>query len=123
MIDIPALEQTLEVELRHCRPCGHGAKKMTVDLIAKLRGLLPDGWRVVNDTRLKKKFTFTDYELFVGFIADVCDETKRRRHPACIDACGVALTVELTLYTHRIDGLTAHDWIAAAVCDNIYTGG
>jgi len=74
-----------------------------------------EGWSVVDDHHLHKDFVFENfadalaYTNAVGAIAE-----EQGHHPDIYLAWG---KVGITIWTHKIDGLTEGDFILAAKCD------
>jgi len=99
---------------RNCVPCKGGVPPLTA---AEIRPLLEqlDGWRVGNDHHLEKAFELRNFaaalELVnrIGAIAEA-----QNHHPDIALAWG---RVGVTIWTHKIDGLTESDFIFAAKCD------
>jgi 4a-hydroxytetrahydrobiopterin dehydratase len=67
---------------------------------------------------LTRKFTFPDFKTALDFVnraGAVAEE--QGHHPDILLAWG---RVDLTLWTHSIDGLTQSDFIMAAKMDKLY---
>ncbi len=83
-------------------------------LITKLQAEL-EGWEVVNEHHLRKEYKFKDFketQTFVNRVADLAEE--QWHHP---DICFGWGRAEVTIWTHKIDGLTESDFILAAKID------
>ena len=82
--------------------------------VTKLHSEL-DGWEVVNEHHLRKEYTFNDFketQTFVNRVGDLAEE--QWHHP---DICFGWGRAEVTIWTHKIDGLTESDFILAAKID------
>ncbi len=77
-------------------------------------------WTAVNEHHINRTFTFPDFKQaldFVNRVGNVAEE--QRHHPDILLGWGKA---EITLWTHKIDGLTHSDFILAAKIDQLYPG-
>jgi len=86
------------------------------DEITPLQSQL-DGWQVVNEHHLKKEFKFKDFKDTQTFVDQVCDLAEAQWHHP--DICFGWGRAEITIWTHKIDGLTESDFILAAKIDGL----
>ena len=103
-----------ELADRQCVPCRGGVPPLAGDEIGKLQSQLA-GWEVVNEHHLRKEYKFKDFkeaQAFVNRIGDVAEQ--QGHHP---DICYGWGRAEITIWTHKIDGLTESDFILAAKID------
>ena len=103
-----------ELADKQCIPCRGGVPPLPGDEIAKLQAQL-DGWEVVNQHHLRKEYKFEDFkesQAFVNRVGELAEE--QRHHP---DICFGWGRAEITIWTHKIDGLTESDFILAAKID------
>jgi len=101
---------------RECVPCRGGVPPLTGEEIGKLLPQLK-GWEVVDEHHLKKTFKFSNFresQNFVNRVGDLAEE--QRHHPEICFGWGVA---EITIWTHKIDGLTESDFVLAAKIDRL----
>jgi 4a-hydroxytetrahydrobiopterin dehydratase len=99
---------------RNCVPCRGGVPALTADAIAPLLAQL-DGWRVVDEHHLEKRYAlanFADALALVNRIGAIAE--AQHHHPDLFLAWGV---VGVTIWTHKINGLTESDFVLAAKCD------
>ena len=103
---------------KHCIPCRGGSPPLSEKEIAPLLSQLKDGWRVVQGHHLEKEYTFRDFKSALDFVVKVgaCAE-QEGHHPDITLAWG---KVVITLWTHKIDGLTESDFVLALMCDREY---
>ncbi len=83
--------------------------------IAPFLEQLGGGWKVINGHHLEKEFTFSNFAealAFVNQIGAIAEE--QGHHPDILLAWG---RVKITLFTHKINGLTESDFILAAKLD------
>ena len=102
-----------------CIPCRGGIPPLRGEQITRLQ-MKVSGWSVVDEHHLVKDFTFPDFATgltFVNRAGAIADE--QGHHPDVHLSWG---RVEITLWTHKIDGLTESDFIMAAKIDEL-TGG
>ena len=99
---------------RTCVPCRGGIPPLRGDHIRELLAEL-DGWEVVDEQHLRKFYKFKNFReafAFVGRVSEVAE--AQQHHPNICFGWG---RVEITLWTHAIDGLTESDFILAAKID------
>ncbi len=99
-----------------CVPCRGGVPPLQRDAILKLLTEIPE-WEVPNDHHLFRVFRFPDFKKALDFVnrAGAIAE-EQGHHPDLLLARG---KVEVTIYTHKIDGLTESDFVLAAKLDRI----
>ena len=105
-----------DLSSRQCIPCRGGVPPLQGQEITNLLMEL-DGWEVVNQHHLKKTFSFANFreaQQFVNRIGDLAEE--QGHHP---DICFGWGRAEITIWTHKIDGLTESDFILAAKIDKL----
>jgi len=79
--------------------------------------LVPE-WKAVNNHHIVRAFTFPDFKQALDFVnraGAVAEE--QGHHPDILLTWGKA---EVTLWTHKIDGLSESDFIMAAKLDRAY---
>ena len=93
-----------------------GVPPLAEDKVSELLKQL-DGWEVVNNHHLSKEFKFGDFketQAFVNRVGEIAEE--QWRHPDICYGWGRAV---ITIWTHKIDGLTESDFILAAKIDQL----
>ena len=101
---------------KDCIPCRGGVPPLQGEEIAKL---LPEvnGWEVVNGHHLKKNYGFANFREALAFVNQVGELAEEQGHHP--DVCFGWGTAEITIFTHKIDGLTESDFILAAKIDQL----
>jgi len=109
-------EHLMALSEQTCVPCRGGVPALTADEIVPLAAQI-DHWTVVRNHHLKKDFPFPDFASALAFVNAVgtIAETQSH-HPDIALAWG---KVSVTIWTHKIDGLTESDFILAAKVDAI----
>jgi 4a-hydroxytetrahydrobiopterin dehydratase len=105
-----------ELSSRQCIPCRGGVPPLKGQGITSLLAEL-EGWEVVDEHHLKKDFRFANFreaQEFVNRIGDLAEE--QGHHP---DICFGWGRAEVTIWTHKINGLTESDFILAAKIDKL----
>src|SRR5258708_35793842 len=105
-----------DIQSRQCIPCRGGVPPLQGQDITNLLMEL-EGWEVVNQHHLTKTFSFANFreaQQFVNRIGDLAEE--QGHHP---DICFGWGRAEITIWTHKIDGLTESDFILAAKIDKL----
>jgi len=104
-----------DLALRTCVPCTGGVPPLKGAELAALAQQLPAGWTVAEEQRLEKTFTFPSYRDGVAFANRVADLAEEQDHHP--DILIVYRRVTVTIWTHKIDGLTESDFVFAAKAD------
>jgi 4a-hydroxytetrahydrobiopterin dehydratase len=100
-----------------CMPCRGGTPALKGNQLVSLAQDLNPGWRIVNEHHLEREFTFPAFREALAFTNDVGELAESQgHHPDIYLAWG---KVKLTLWTHKIDGLTESDFIFAAKVDQL----
>jgi 4a-hydroxytetrahydrobiopterin dehydratase len=104
-----------ELANKHCVPCMGGVPPLKGQALRDLARQLGGGWRVVDEHHLEKSYAFSDFKQALAFTNRVGEIAEREgHHPDVALAWG---KVTLTIWTHKIDGLTESDFILAARAD------
>jgi 4a-hydroxytetrahydrobiopterin dehydratase len=102
---------------KSCVPCLGGTPPLAAEEIAPLLGQL-DGWQVEAGTKLSESFRFKNFVQAVDFVNAVAAVAEaERHHPDLYVRWG---EVRVSLWTHKIDGLTESDFVLAAKLDRVY---
>jgi len=99
---------------RTCVPCHGGVPRLGGAEIEKFMGELP-GWEVVGHHHLKKSYTFPNFRQSLALVNRIGEVAEAEGHHP--DICFGWGRVEVTIYTHAIDGLSESDFILAAKID------
>jgi 4a-hydroxytetrahydrobiopterin dehydratase len=104
-----------ELARMECVPCKGGVPPLQgADLdIWTLR--LGGGWQVVEQHHLAKEFRFKDFRQALGFTNQVGELAEQVNHHP--DLCLAWGKVLVSLWTHKIGGLSETDFIFAAKVD------
>jgi 4a-hydroxytetrahydrobiopterin dehydratase len=102
---------------KDCVPCKGGVAALKGADLESLKSQVP-GWDVVNEHHLHKLYKFADFKTALDFVnrAGAIAE-EQGHHPDILLEWG---KVEITVYTHKIDGLTESDFILAAKIDRVF---
>jgi 4a-hydroxytetrahydrobiopterin dehydratase len=102
-----------------CVPCRGGVPALKGEELYALANQVPH-WEVVKEHHLTRKFEFPDFRKALAFVNRVGEVAELQgHHPDIFLAWG---KVEITIFTHKIDGLTESDCILAAKIDQLYPG-
>ena len=101
---------------KNCVPCRGGTPALKGVELDHLMKEVP-GWHIVNDHHITRTFTFPDFKQALDFTNKVSAIAEAQgHHPDILLAWGKA---EITLWTHKVNGLTESDFIMAAKVDLI----
>jgi 4a-hydroxytetrahydrobiopterin dehydratase len=107
-----------DLATKKCVPCKGGVPPLKEKDINNLLERLGENWEVIEEHRLEKTYKFPNFKkalAFTNLIGDIAEQEGH--HPDIFLAWG---KVKVTLWTHKIDGLTENDFIMAAKCDKAY---
>lgn len=104
-----------ELASKQCVPCRGGIPPLTEAQIGPLAEQLMKGWKVIREHHLEREWGFKDFKEALDFTNKVGALAEEQgHHPDIHLAWG---KVKLTLWTHKIDGLTESDFILASKID------
>jgi 4a-hydroxytetrahydrobiopterin dehydratase len=107
-----------ELAAKQCVPCRGGVPPLKGAELQALLSKLGGGWRVVNEHHLEKDYAFKNFREALAFTNTVGDIAEREaHHPDVYLAWG---KVKVTIWTHKIDGLTESDFVLAAKADQAF---
>jgi 4a-hydroxytetrahydrobiopterin dehydratase len=102
---------------KECVPCKGGVAPLKGQELDQLTKQLAPGWRVVNEHHLEREFTFKNFREALEFTNKVGELAEAQgHHPDIYLGWG---KVRLTIWTHKIDGLTESDFVLAAKADRL----
>lgn len=103
---------------KNCVPCRGGVPALRGEELAALARELPE-WQVMDEHHLRRSFKFRDFRTALGFVNRVGELAEQQgHHPDLFLVWG---RVDVTTWTHKINGLTESDFILAAKIDRMYT--
>ena len=103
---------------QHCVPCRGGVPPLEGAELEGLRREIP-AWQVVDGHHLLRSFSFPDFRTALDFVnraGGIAEEEGH--HPDLLLSWG---KVEVKIWTHKIDGLTASDFVLAARIERLTT--
>jgi len=104
-----------ELSSKQCVPCRGGVPPLKGPELAALQDQLSAGWTVVDGHHLEKEYRFQDFREALDFTNKIGEMAEEQdHHPALLLTWGA---VKVTIWTHKIDGLTESDFIFAAKAD------
>lgn len=107
-----------ELAEKNCIPCRGGVPALKGEELAVLARQLPE-WQVVDEHHLRRSFKFSDFRSALDFVNRVGELAEQQgHHPDLFLVWG---RVDVTTWTHKINGLTESDFILAAKINRLYT--
>ena len=98
-----------------CIPCKGGVPPMKGSKLDDLLEKLKNDWKIIKEHHLEKEYSFKNFKEALDFTIKVGELAENQgHHPDIFLAWG---KVKLTIWTHKIDGLTESDFIFAAKAD------
>src|ERR1700691_5938122 len=99
-----------------CVPCRGGTPPLKGQELAAYANQVPQ-WRVVDEHHITREFKFPDFAQALAFVNKVGNLAEQQgHHPDILLGWGKA---EVTLWTHKINGLAESDFIMAAKIDRV----
>ena len=99
-----------------CVPCRGDVPALKGAQLHDLAHQLPN-WEVVNERHIKRIFKFPDFQKALDFVNAVGAVAEQQgHHPDILLTWG---KVEITIWTHAVNGLTESDFILAAKIDQL----
>jgi len=100
-----------------CVPCQGGIPPLKGAELQSFYQDLNNGWEVVEEHHLKKRFKFPEFKSALGFVNKVGALAEEiGHHPEITFGWGFA---EIQVYTHKINGLHEADFVFAAKTDQL----
>ena len=103
-----------EFASKSCVPCRGGVPPLKGIDISQFHKHITR-WDVVQEHHLSRIYRFPDFRTALNFVLRVGDMAEEQGHHPDIDLSWGK--VQITIWTHKIDGLTESDFIFAAKCD------
>ena len=98
-----------------CIPCKGGVPPLKGTILDDLLEKLKNDWKIIKEHHLEKEYSFKNFKEALSFTIKVGELAENQgHHPDIFLAWG---KVKLTIWTHKIDGLTESDFIFAAKAD------
>jgi len=102
-----------------CVPCRGGVPALKGKKLEEIYHQLPEHpqWNVINEHHLVRAYKFPDFLTALAFVNKVGELAEQQgHHPDISFGWG---KVEITTWTHAVDGLTESDFILAAKIDRL----
>ena len=101
-----------------CVPCRGGVPPLKGKELQEILRQVPQ-WKAVNEHHITRVFTFPDFKQALDFVNRVGEVAETQgHHPDILLTWG---KVGITIWTHKVDGLTESDFIMAAKIDKLYS--
>jgi 4a-hydroxytetrahydrobiopterin dehydratase len=105
-----------ELAEKTCVPCRGGVPPLQGKELEALHKIVP-AWNVIEEHHLEREFKFPDFAQALAFVNRVGALAEEQgHHPDIFLAWGKA---GITLWTHKVNGLTESDFIMAAKIDRL----
>jgi 4a-hydroxytetrahydrobiopterin dehydratase len=104
---------------RNCVPCRGGTPPLKGKNLSDFRRMLaePAQWAIVDQHHIVRTYKFPDFKSALAFVNRVGELAEQQgHHPDILLGWG---KVEITLWTHAVDGLTESDFILAAKIEEL----
>ena len=106
-----------ELASKRCVPCRGGVPPLKGDELVAFQQLLGGGWGAFDEHHLEKEYRFDNFRQALDFTVRVGEMAEEQdHHPDIVLTWGL---VKVTIWTHKIDGLTESDFVFAAKADQL----
>ncbi len=102
---------------RKCVPCSGLEPPLTGESLKPYMARLSSKWFLTENQRLTQTFKFKDFKAALAFTNAVGELAEAENHHPVIELTWGRVTV--TLWTHKIHGLSENDFILAAKIERI----
>ncbi len=103
-----------ELANKKCVACSTSTTPLKGDLLKKFSSQLKEGWKIVDEHHLEKSYTFKNFRDALNFTNQIGEIAEAEgHHPDLLLSWG---KVKVTLWTHKIKGLSENDFIMADKC-------
>ena len=104
-----------ELAKKTCIPCKGGVPPLKGTKLDELLEKLKNDWKIIKEHHLEKEYSFKNFKEALSFTIKIGELAENQgHHPDIFLAWG---KVKLTIWTHKINGLTESDFIFAAKAD------
>src|ERR1700730_16929941 len=110
-----------ELASKTCIPCRGDVPPLKGKELEDIHKQVPEWahWNVVNGHHITRAYTFPDFKRALAFVNRVGDVAEEQgHHPDILLVWGKA---EITLWTHKVNGLTESDFIMAPSIGPLHT--
>ncbi len=106
-----------DLATKQCVPCKGGVPPLRREELTRLHQQLEEGWQLVDEHHPEKEYRFKNFLEALAFANQVGELAEEQsHHPDIFFTWGL---VRLTIWTHKIDGLTESDFVWAAKADRL----
>lgn len=109
-----------ELASKHCVPCTGAVPALKGKELQDLAKQVP-AWKVVNEHHLNRTYEFPDFKTALEFVNRVGDVAEQEGHHPNINFTWGK--VEISVYTHKVEGLTESDFVLAAKIEKLPRAG
>ena len=110
-------DDTSSLTSKTCMPCSGKEPPLKGDDLKRYVARLPSPWNVVEERQLAKTFKFKDFKSALAFTDAVGAVAEAEGHHPVIELTWGRVTI--TIWTHKINGLSESDFILASKIDAI----
>jgi 4a-hydroxytetrahydrobiopterin dehydratase len=108
----------VDLASKDCVPCRGGHPPLRGEELQSLQADLGHDWQVVDEHHLEKEYRFKDFREALDFTNRVGELAEAQgHHPDLHLAWG---KVRVSIWTHKIDGLTESDFVFAAKTERLF---
>ncbi len=110
--------KTSPLHQQKCEPCSGDTPVLTGPQLQNFYERIADDWELVDEHHLHRVYKFDDFREALEFTYQIGEMSEQENHHPNIELTWGK--VEVTIYTHAIDGLSENDFIWASKADTIF---
>ncbi len=100
---------------KKCVPCEGGIPPLKGAALHEFRGQLDGNWELIQEHHIERVFDLNNFQEALEVTNKIAEIAEvEQHHPDIYLAWG---KVKVTIWTHKVDGLTENDFILAAKID------
>ena len=107
----------MDLSDKKCVPCEGGVPPLNRSEIAEFSKRISAGWKVIENSRIEREYSFVNYRHTMDFVNRVADLAEEEGHHPVMHVYYGRLVIDL--WTHAINGLSENDFILASKIDKL----
>ena len=107
----------MNLKREKCESCEGGVAALTHTEITAFKKQIHPSWKVVDNHRIVKEFSFVNYQHTMSFVNKIAALAEEEGHHPVLHVYYAKIIIEI--WTHAINGLSGNDFILAAKIDGL----
>jgi len=112
------METKVSLTHKKCIPCKGDVYPLKGDELIPFKNQISEDWSLIAEHHLEKEYRFVNFKKALDFTNRMGDIAENENHHPVITLTWGS--VKVTIWTHKINGLTENDFILAAKFDEVF---